>query len=76
MSISEGQSSCRETNSYIASPEQYNDHASSEQQDTNSGGSPNDAFYTHENATPMESDEAPWPKRLEIPEFRSMRAVY
>jgi hypothetical protein len=69
MSISEGQSSCRETNPHLASPKQYNDHASSEQQNTNSGGSPNGAFYTPENETPMESAKAPWAKRLEMPAF-------
>jgi hypothetical protein len=76
MSTSEGQSSSRETSPHLASPEQYNDHASSEQQDTNSGGSPNDAFYTLENETPMESAEAPWATRLEIPEFPIEHDVY
>jgi hypothetical protein len=69
MSISKGQSSCRETNPDLASSEEYNDHASSEQQNTKSGKRTCESFYTPKNETPMESAEAPWAKRLEMPSF-------
>jgi hypothetical protein len=61
MTISTGGS---ETTPEHSSFEEYADHGSSDEQKTNGGGSPIDAFSIPDHDTPVET-HTPWKKRLD-----------